>query len=267
MLDLIATDDPLEPGTTSARFNGVEISSRIIPAAGAKHGGDWCDAFVVSDDVLALSIGDVCGHGVEKFDTMVAIRQASRNAALRGLDPAQTLAEVNRFLHRHGPWEMVTSIVAFLNIRQRSILFANAGHPPLLLASSRGTLFLENFESDLPLGVDRDLMLTTHEVSLPASTLIVFYTNGVSGSGRDAVQGATHLCAAAKFARDFPELPTAVTIAALTLPKGSNVDDAAILTVRTPRFPVIRNRRAVGHGNATYPRAATASNLQRRRLS
>src|SRR5271168_3986555 len=96
MLDLIATDDLLELGTTTARFNGVQVSSRIIPAAGSKQGGDWCDAFVLSDDVLAFSIGDVCGHGAGKFDAMVTIRQASRNAALRGLDPAQTLAEVNR---------------------------------------------------------------------------------------------------------------------------------------------------------------------------
>jgi serine phosphatase RsbU (regulator of sigma subunit) len=168
MLDPIATDDPLEPGTTSVRFNGLQITSRIIPAAGDLRGGDWCDAFAVSEDVLALSIGDVCGHGVEKFDTTVAIRQVIRNAARCGLDPSQTLAEANQFLHRHDPGEMATALFALLNTRKRSMLFANAGHPPLLLASAHGTLFIEYADPDLPLGIELGLMPATHEVSLPA---------------------------------------------------------------------------------------------------
>jgi hypothetical protein len=46
-----------------------------------------------------------------------------------------------------------------------------------------------------------------------------------------------------KFARDFPELPTAATIEAMTL-SAVNFDDAAILTVRTPHFPIVRSRRS-----------------------
>jgi hypothetical protein len=69
----------------------------------------------------------------------------------------------------------------------------------------------------------------------------VFYTDGVSESKRDSVQGSIQLCAAAKFVRDFPELPAAPTIEAMTL-SAMNFDDAAILTVRTPFFPVIRRK-------------------------
>jgi serine phosphatase RsbU (regulator of sigma subunit) len=247
MLDPLITDDPLEASAASARFNGVQISSRIIPAAGALRGGDWCDAFSITDEVLAISIGDVCGHGDAKFDSMVAIRQAIRDAALRGLDPTRTLTEVNRFLHRHDPGEIATAIFALLNTRKRSMLFANAGHPPLLLAGSHGTLFLEYPNPDLPLGIERAFMPTTHEVSLPAATLIVFYTDGVSESGRDPVKGSIQLRAAAQFVRDFPELPPATTIETMTLPTGPNFDDAAILTVRTPFSPVIRNRNSKGY--------------------
>jgi serine phosphatase RsbU (regulator of sigma subunit) len=251
MLNPLGTDDPLEASTASARFNGFQISSRIIPAAGALRGGDWCDAFSITDEVIALSIGDVSGHGDAKFDSMLAVRQAIRDSALRGLDPAQTLAEVNRFLHRNAPGEIVTAIFALLNTRKRSLLFANAGHPPLLLAGSHGTLFLEYPNSDLPLGVERAFMPTIHEVSLPAATLIVFYTDGVSESGRDSVKGSIQLRATAKFVRDLPELPPATTIEAMTLPTGSNFDDAAILTVRTPFSPVTRNRRSKGYAHGT----------------
>jgi serine phosphatase RsbU (regulator of sigma subunit) len=258
MLHLLATDDPQEPATTSSRFNGLQLSSRTIPAAGSPRGGDWCDAFTVSEDVLALSIGDLCGHGAEKFDSMVAVRQSIRDAALRGLDPAQTLAHVNRFLQRHEPGEIATAIVALVNTRQRSMVYANAGHPPPLMAGAFGTLFLEYPEPDLPLGIDSDFMPELHEISLPAATLIVFYTDGVSESGRDSVQGSIRLCAAAKFARDFPELPTAAAIEAMTVPTNANFDDAAILTVRTPLLPIVRNRHAKGYALGGHLRAVNA---------
>lgn len=151
----------------------------------------------VTDDVLALSIGDVCGHGDEKFGSMVAIRKTIRDATYRGLDPSQILAEADRFLHLRNAGEIATATIALLNTRKRTMLFANAGHPPLLLASAHGTLFLEYPQPDLPLGIERGLTPAAHEVSLPAATLIVFYTDGVSESGRDLVQGAIQLSAAA----------------------------------------------------------------------
>ena len=81
MIDPIETRELSEPATTSETFHGVRLNTRIMPAALAAQGGDWCEAFVVSRDVIALSIGDVCGHGAEKSTAMVALRQAIRNAA------------------------------------------------------------------------------------------------------------------------------------------------------------------------------------------
>lgn len=82
-----------------------------MPAGLAHEGGDWCEAFVISDDVIALSIGDVCGHGLEKYSAMVALRQAIRDAARLGLDPAQALAEANRFLRHYDPQENATGLL------------------------------------------------------------------------------------------------------------------------------------------------------------
>jgi serine phosphatase RsbU (regulator of sigma subunit) len=260
MLDPFGTDDPQEPSMTS-RFNGFQICARIIPAAGAARGGDWCDAFAVSPDVLAVSIGDVCGHGVEKFNSMVGMRQGIRDAALRGLDPAQTLVHANRLLYQHDPGEIATAIFALLNTRLGTMCYANAGHPPLLMAGPHGTQFLEFPEPDVPLGIELDFVPAIHEIRLPAATLIVFYTDGVSESRRDAVQGSIQLCAAAKFARDLPELPAASTIEAMTLNE-ANFDDAAILTVRTPLLPIVRIDRAKGIARSSHVRVMEAPPLK-----
>jgi len=72
---------------------------------------------------------------------------------LRGLDPAQTLVEAHRFLRAFDPDEDATALFGLLNLRSRTLVFANAGHPPPLMATPRETIFLEYVDTDLPLGV------------------------------------------------------------------------------------------------------------------
>ncbi|MGA2392691.1 MAG: PP2C family protein-serine/threonine phosphatase [Candidatus Lustribacter sp.] len=200
MIDTIETREFFEPATTSSAFHGVRLSTRIMPAALGASGGDWCEAFVVSRDVVAFSIGDVCGHGAEKSTAMIALRRAIGSAAWLGLDPAQTLTVANAFLRRYDPEENATATFALLNTRRRSLAFANAGHPPPLLVGLLGAAFLEFPEPDLPLGIMSDLVPALHVVNVPASTLLVFYTDGVSERGRNPIHGEAQLRDAAMFA-------------------------------------------------------------------
>jgi serine phosphatase RsbU (regulator of sigma subunit) len=240
MIEPIETREIPEPGTTSSVFRGIRLTTRIMPAALAVRGGDWCETFAVSEDVVALSIGDVCGHGVEKFAAMGELRQAIRDAAGRGLDPGQTLAAANRFLRRYDPEENATAIFALFDARQRSLIFANAGHPPPLMAGPFGTLFLEFPQADLPLGIAEEVSPALHVVSVPAATLLVFYTDGVSERDRKPVEGEAQLRDAANFAYMASHLPSAAVIERQMFLTGSNLDDAAILTAWTLSAPIMR---------------------------
>ncbi len=136
MIAPIGTFNLQETSSTSSTFNGVRLSTRTMPAHGAARGGDWCEAFALSVDTVALSIGDVSGHGIETFQPMVAIRQALRNAAHRGLDPARTLLEARHLLGGAARDMYATAIFALLDSRTRTISLANAGHPsPMLMAA------------------------------------------------------------------------------------------------------------------------------------
>lgn len=239
MLESIDTPES-EPLTTSSVLNGVRLSTRIMPAVRGAQGGDWCEAFVVSEDVIALSIGDVCGHGSEKFDAMVAIREAIRDAVAYGMNPAQALAEANRFLRLYDPEEYATAILGFLNTRQRSLVFANAGHPAPLMTSAIGSVFLAFPATDPPLGIMNRMVPALHRISVPAATLLVFYTDGVSEHERNPLQGEAELRDAATFAYEFSNLASAATIEKQMFLTGSNMDDAAILTARTPLSPIVR---------------------------
>ena len=205
-----------------------------MPAGRAPRGGDWCEAFAASEHVVALSIGDVCGHGDEKYATMVAVRQTIRDAAGAGLDPAQILAEAHRFLRAFDRDEYATALFALLDTRERTLTFANAGHPPPLMTALHESMFLEYSGADLPLGIEDSYLPVLRVVRVPVSSLLVLYTDGVTEHKRKPLQGAAELRAAAIFAVNFSLLPTADVIEKQMFLTGPNHDDAAILVAWTP---------------------------------
>jgi serine phosphatase RsbU (regulator of sigma subunit) len=272
MIEPIEPPEFPEPATTNGSFNGVRLSARIMPAALASQGGDWCEAFVVSRDVVALSIGDVCGHGAEKYTTMTELRQTIRDAAWLGLNPAQILTVANVFLRRYDPEENATAVFALLNTRRRSLVFANAGHPPPLMAGPFGAVFLEFPQADLPLGIVGEIVPSLHVVSVPAASLLVFYTDGVSERGRKPIQGEAQLRDAAMFAYQASHLLSAGVIERQMFLTGSNLDDAAILTAWTPGVPIMRGEtkryargdrfRALRHRDQGVPAGERSTNQQ-----
>lgn len=245
MIEPIVPDERFEP-STDLLFNDLQISTRIIPAGGSTHGGDWCEAFALSEEITAISIGDICGHGDATFAAMVAIRQEIRNAAAERLDPAHVLRRANDACYKAEPGEIATAIFALLNTRERSLIFANAGHPPPLMVGPFGSLFLENTAPDLPLGVEVNLRLALSVIAVPAAALFVFYTDGVIENNRDALQGAARLLSAANLAPFDSDVSLAESIERLMQLTPANGDDVAILTARSTRRPVVRKRQGKG---------------------
>lgn len=213
---------------------GVDITARILAADGAAWGGDWCESFPVSDGVLAFSIGDVCGHGESTLAPRIALSQAIRDAAGQGCDPAETLIRAHSVLRGEDTYEYATAIVGFLNVREHSLVFANAGHPPPLMCGAGGAQFLDFADHDLPLGIEEALAPVLRRVDVPESSLLIFYTDGVTEHDRKPLTGAAELHDAAIVAFNFASLPSAGVIERQMGLTAANYDDAAILTAWTP---------------------------------
>ena len=199
----------------------------------AGRGGDWCETFAISENHIALSIGDISGHGIDEYDLMVAVRKVIHDAVLRGLSPMCALAEANRFLCINHPKKTATALLAFLNTDEQSLIFANAGHPAPLMANTEKTSFLEFPESDMLLGIDIDAKTKIRIIDVPPSTLLVLYTDGVSEHRKDAIQGEHELFDAVTLAYRSTSFPKADIIEKTMFLSGLNTDDVSILTAFT----------------------------------
>ena len=123
---------------------GARISTDYRPAERSLEvGGDWYDAFWVDDTTLALTVGDIVGHGLQSATAMGQLRTVVRSYAESGVGPAGVLARVDRFVRRRSVGFGSTLVYAELDVATGRLAFACAGHlPPLVTRSDGGAEFL-----------------------------------------------------------------------------------------------------------------------------
>jgi serine phosphatase RsbU (regulator of sigma subunit) len=209
----------------------TDVSSWYSPAGNARAGGDWCDAVALSADAVALTIGDVAGHGESVAATAASMRAAIVTALLANHDPASILGIANDLAYTHEEM-IVTAIVGILDRRRGTLTFANAGHPPPVMAFAAGHAVLAKSPADLPLGIFATHQAADYVIALPRHALIALYTDGVTEHDRDPIAGEADLARACQRVYDDDGANAAQRIAQLTLLDTRGTDDAAVLAVR-----------------------------------
>lgn len=225
---------PLVPGY---RFDVVYEPGQ----AADQIGGDWYDVFELPDGRLVLSIGDVCGSGLEAAVVMVSARQSIRSVAYIHPDPALMLEAADSVIRSQFPERYTTAFVAVLDPVTQLMAYATAGHPRPLIRAPAGQINAL-YGQGVPLGVTGFAPHNcVHHRGLEPGTLLVLYTDGLTEATRDVFEGERALRAA------LAQLPAshaglARNLYDAVLPEGAR-DDVAILTllVENPA-PVVRWR-------------------------
>ena len=75
-------------------------------------GGDWYDAFQVSDGSTELVVGDVSGHDQEAAAVMAQVRNVLRKIAHRMVAPAAVLTALDQAMRDLAVGSPVTAIIA-----------------------------------------------------------------------------------------------------------------------------------------------------------
>ena len=214
---------------TLPRVPGLSFDAVYRPGMlDASIGGDWYDAFQLSDGRIVLSIGDVAGRGLKAAVVMGKVREAFRAFALQDLAPDEILMAAERVLRLSEATTMVTAIVGVLDPIGGSFTFASAGHPPPLLAHADGTVETLDLEG-IPLGLFDDHEPKMRTVAIEDDALLVLYTDGLIEYGRDVIEGIAKLKEAA-ISVVSRRANQAHAIESHVLSSPAN-DDVAILTV------------------------------------
>lgn len=167
-------------------FPSVSPACRGFEIAGASHaadevGGDYFDYIPICDGSTGIAIGDVSGHGLGPALLMAASRAYLRALALTHADVGEILTLANRALSSDlADGRFVTLFLARLDVEQRKLVYASAGHPPAFVLDSAGSVRATLDSRDMPLGVAPDEPFSAStEIALEPGELILMLTDGI----------------------------------------------------------------------------------------
>ncbi len=145
-------------------------------------GGDYYDYVELSNNRLAVVLGDVSGKGVSAALLMAKLSGEVRYCLASEPTPAAAVSRINASFSRSG-WQdrFVTFILAVLDGKTNELTVVNAGHMAPLLRHSQGVV--EEIGDDvagLPLGVDADYQYDQYIRQIDPGDFLVLYTDGIS---------------------------------------------------------------------------------------
>ncbi|EGX55696.1 regulatory protein [Streptomyces zinciresistens K42] len=159
---------------------GGTAVARYLPARrGLQVGGDWYDVIALSEDRVALVIGDVQGHSAAAATIMGQMRTAVRAYAVEGHPPDVVVSHANRLLVGMETDLFATCCYVELDMEEGNTLFVRAGHLAPLLRHPDGSTEEVQVEGGPPLGILADAEFPLTAVALPAGTVLALVTDGL----------------------------------------------------------------------------------------
>lgn len=160
------------------KFRGVSFSAHFEP--NASIGGDYYDVFNLDRSRLAVTIGDVSGHGLSTGLVMAMVKAAITTLVEEGADETSLFHRLNDLVFRSTERRaFMTLAFTIFDLERGTIRHTNAGHlyPYLLREGVATPIPIES--PSLPLGVRSAITTHTVEVPLHEGDTVVYLSDGI----------------------------------------------------------------------------------------
>ena len=199
----------------------------------AAVGGDWYDVITLGAGRTALVIGDVMGRGVRAAAVMGQLRTAVRAYARLDLPPHEVLQLLDGLAAEIDASQIATCVYAVHDPNEGRLVYASAGHLPILVRDEDGRVERAAEPTGPPLGTGGWLH-TSGAIDLPPGSTAVLYTDGlVERRGEDIDEGVAALERALAGATGGPQVVCDRLIRSLGV-TAEHDDDVAVLVLQHP---------------------------------
>jgi len=141
-------------------------------------GGDYFDAFQLSEDRSVIVVADVSGKGIGAA-LLTTMLQGAFSSMTPGTDPVQVFDQLNRFLCDHSQVGRYATMFFGILDRLGQLQFINAGHPsPLMMRSGNVTSLVS--EGSFPVGLVPEATFDAKTVQLLPGDTLVLFSDGVT---------------------------------------------------------------------------------------
>ncbi|AZP18814.1 SpoIIE family protein phosphatase [Streptomyces aquilus] len=199
----------------------------------AAVGGDWYDVITLGGGRTALVIGDVMGRGVRAAAVMGQLRTAVRAYARLDLPPHEVLQLLDGLATEIDANQIATCVYAIHDPNEGKLVYASAGHLPILVRDESGAVLRADEPTGPPLGTG-GWIHTSGSIPLGPGATAVLYTDGlVERRDEDLDEGIASLERALSGATGTPQVvcDRLVRSAGVT---ADHDDDVAVLVLQHP---------------------------------
>lgn len=233
----------LDRGSTAA-----VVAAVYQPAGEAMRvGGDW---YLVTPldhaGKIAVSVGDVVGHGLSAATVMSKLRAAVAATALTEADPAAVLSALDRYAAAVPGARCATVNFAVIETGvdtgvcndartgAATMSYTCAGHPyPLVVPPDQRPFYLQEGRRPPVAAWENQPNYNAATAELPPGSLILLYTDGlIERPGEMLDEGFARLREAAAHSADLPVADICAGLLERMAPPGGYTDDVALLALR-----------------------------------
>ncbi|WP_411109309.1 SpoIIE family protein phosphatase [Streptomyces sp. c-19] len=199
----------------------------------AAVGGDWYDVITLGAGRTALVIGDVMGRGVRAAAVMGQLRTAVRAYARLDLPPHEVLQLLDGLAAEIDASQIATCVYAIHDPNEGKLVYASAGHLPILVRDEDGSVRRAEDPTGPPLGTGGWLH-ASGSIALPPGSTAVLYTDGLVERRREDIdEGVAALARALSGASGTPQVVCDRLLRSLGV-TAEHDDDVAVLVVQHP---------------------------------
>ncbi|MFF5919707.1 SpoIIE family protein phosphatase [Streptomyces flavochromogenes] len=199
----------------------------------AAVGGDWYDVITLGAGRTALVIGDVMGRGVRAAAVMGQLRTAVRAYARLDLPPHEVLQLLDGLAAEIDASQIATCVYAIHDPSEGKLVYASAGHLPILVRDEDGSVRRAEDPTGPPLGTGGWLH-ASGSIALPPGSTAVLYTDGLVERRREDIdEGVAALARALSGASGTPQVVCDRLLRSLGV-TAEHDDDVAVLVVQHP---------------------------------
>ena len=170
-----------------SRMGALLTTVAYRPADGPAAGGDFYDAFALSDGRVGLLLGDVSGHGRSALAKTTLVRFTVRAHLEAGMSPREAISIAGRSLDGRLSDDFATVLAAIHDPATGTLTYASAGHPPpLVLGPSAHAPVTAS--SAPPIGAGFPTGQRQTIVPMPEGTTVAIYSDGLLEARIDGEQ-------------------------------------------------------------------------------
>jgi serine phosphatase RsbU (regulator of sigma subunit) len=158
-------------------IKGLDIAARYIPMTSVA--GDFYDFIPIDEKRIGILVADVSGHGMPAALIASMLKIALDGQTACATDPARVLAGLNHALCGKFQGHFVTAVYVVIDTGKQSLLYAGAGHPPLIIMDHEAGEPRDFVENGLFLGAFPEATYTAMEIPFKTGDWGVLYTDGI----------------------------------------------------------------------------------------